>query len=170
MPTSDERFMSWLRDAHAMEEQAEQMLSSLVRRLDDYPELKSEIERHLEVTRKQAERLRGCIDRRKGAPSALKGTMARALGVAQGLSGLFLGDEVVKGMLASYTFEQMEIASYKILIATAEKVGDSETRTVLEEILREEEAMAKWLEEHFKPITLQYLEREESPHASGGGH
>ncbi len=66
MPTSDDRFMSWLRDAHAMEEQAEQMLSSLARRIDEYPELKAQIERHLEVTRKQAERLRGCIDRRKG--------------------------------------------------------------------------------------------------------
>lgn len=166
MPTSDERFMSWLRDAHAMEEQAEQMLSSLVRRLESYPELKSQIERHLEATREQATRLRGCIDRRKGAPSTLKGTMARALGVAQGLSGLFVGDEVVKGVLATYTFEHMEIASYKILIATAEKVGDGETKTVLEEILREEEDMAKWLEAHFKPVTHQYLDREETPQAA----
>lgn len=166
MPTSDETFMSWLRDAHAMEEQAEQVLSSLARRIDDYPELKSQIERHLEVTRKQGERLRGCIERRKGAPSAVKGTMARMLGVAQGLSGLFVGDEVVKGMLATYTFEHMEIASYRILVAAAGKVGDSETKKVLEEILREEEEMAKWLEQHFDPITLQFLGREDTPGAT----
>ncbi|MFW6076850.1 MAG: ferritin-like domain-containing protein [Hyphomicrobiales bacterium] len=166
MPKSDERFMSWLRDAHAMEEQAEQMLSSLARRLDNYPELKTQVERHLEVTRKQEERLRGCIDRRKGAPSTIKGTMARMLGVAQGLSGLFVGDEVVKGVLASYTFEHMEIASYKILIAAAEKVGDTETKTVLEEILREEEEMAKWLETHFAAVTQQYLDRETTPEAT----
>ena len=166
MPKSDETFMSWLRDAHAMEEQAEQVLSSLARRIESYPEMKSQIERHLEVTRKQADRLRGCIERRKGAPSAIKGTMARMLGVAQGLSGLFVGDEVVKGMLATYTFEHMEIASYKILIAAAGKVGDTETKRVLEEILREEEEMAKWLEQHFDPITLQFLGREDSPHAT----
>jgi ferritin-like metal-binding protein YciE len=163
MPNADARFMSWLRDAHAMEEQAEQMLSSLARRIDDYPELKSQIQRHLEVTRKQAERLRGCIDRRKSAPSAIKSTMARMLGVAQGLSGLFVGDEVVKGVLACYTFEHMEIASYKILIASAEKLGDSETKTVLEESLREEEEMAKWLEAHFGAVTQQYLDREATP-------
>jgi ferritin-like metal-binding protein YciE len=166
MPNSEETFMSWLRDAHAMEEQAEQVLSSLARRIDSYPDLKSQIERHLEVTRKQAERLRGCIERRKGAPSAIKGTMAKMLGVAQGLSGLFVGDEVVKGVLATYTFEHMEIASYKILIAAAEKVGDSETKKVLEESLREEEEMAKWLEKHFDPITVQFLGREDTPKAT----
>lgn len=166
MPNSDETFMSWLRDAHAMEEQAEQVLSSLARRIEDYPELKSQVERHLEVTRKQGERLRGCIERRKGAPSAIKGTMARMLGVAQGLSGLFVGDEVVKGVLATYTFEHMEIASYRILVAAAGKVGDSETKQVLEEILREEEEMAKWLEQHFDPITLQFLDREDTPGAT----
>jgi ferritin-like metal-binding protein YciE len=118
------------------------------------------------VTRKQAERLRGCIERRKGAPSAIKGTMAKMLGVAQGLSGLFVGDEVVKGVLATYTFEHMEIASYKILIAAADKLGDAETKKVLEESLREEEEMAKWLEQHFDPVTLQFLDREDTPQAA----
>lgn len=118
MPNSDETFMSWLRDAHAMEEQAEQVLSSLARRIDSYPELKSQVERHLEATRKQAERLRGCIERRK------------------------------------------------ILIAAAGKVGDSETKKVLEEILREEVEMAKWLEKHFDPITVQFLDREDTPQAT----
>ena len=166
MPNSDETFMSWLRDAHAMEEQAEQVLSSLARRIENYPELKSQIERHLEATRRQADRVRGCIERRKGAPSTIKSTMAKMLGVAQGLSGLFVGDEVVKGVLASYTFEHMEIASYKILVAAAEKIGDAETKRVLEEILREEEEMAKWLESHLGSITLQYLGREETPKAT----
>ncbi len=88
------------------------------------------------------------------------------LGVAQGLSGLFVGDEVVKGLLATYTFEHMEIASYKILIAASEKLGDVETKRVLEEIVREEEEMAKWLEARLSPITLQYLGREEMPRAT----
>ena len=166
MPDSNETFMSWLRDAHAMEQQAEQVLSALARRIESYPELKAQIERHLELTRRQEERVRGCIERRKGTPSTIKITMAKMLGVAQGLSGLFVGDEVVKGMLATYTFEHMEIASYKILIAAAEKLGDDDTKRVLEEIVREEEEMAKWLEDHFKPITVQYLRREATAQAT----
>ena len=77
MTNTNETFMSWLRDAHAMEEQAEQVLSSLARRIENYPDLKAQIERHLEVTRSQAERIRGCIERRKGAPSAIKSTARR---------------------------------------------------------------------------------------------
>jgi ferritin-like metal-binding protein YciE len=60
----------------------------------------------------------------------------------------------------------MEIASYKILIATAEQVGDQETKRVCEEILHEEEAMADWLEQNVPSLTKQYLRREETPGAT----
>jgi hypothetical protein len=38
MSDSPEWVVQWLRDAHAMEEQAETMLSALLGRLDNYPE------------------------------------------------------------------------------------------------------------------------------------
>lgn len=52
----------------------------------------------------------------------IKDTTAQAVGMAQALSGLFVRDEVVKGSMASYVFEQMEIAPYRTLIAAAEKM------------------------------------------------
>jgi ferritin-like metal-binding protein YciE len=64
MATAEERIMEWLRDAHAMEEQSEQMLESTARRLEHYPELRARLTSHLEETRRQAERLRRCIERR----------------------------------------------------------------------------------------------------------
>ena len=166
MARTEEMFMRWLRDAHAMEEQSEQILASQARRLQNYPELRERIERHLEETRRHAESIRGCIERRNGGTSMVKDTMAKVVGVAQGLSGLFVNDEVVKGSLADYTFEQMEIASYKILIAAAEKLGDMETKRVCEANLHQEEAMARWLDEHLSSVTQQYLAREEMPHAT----
>jgi ferritin-like metal-binding protein YciE len=60
----------------------------------------------------------------------------------------------------------MEIASYRILIATAEECGDAETRRVCEENLAEEEAMAKWLEDNLSDVTRAYLSRDASPGAS----
>jgi ferritin-like metal-binding protein YciE len=63
--------------------------------------------------------------------------------MAQGFSGIFAGDEVMKGSLASYTFEHMEIASYRILIAAAEEVGDDKTARTCRKILGEEESMAE---------------------------
>jgi len=72
------------------------------------------------------------------------------------------GDEIVKAALATYTFEHMEIGSYRILIATAEALADTETKLVCEQILREEENMARWLEENLPSVTKQYLDREKT--------
>lgn len=60
----DERLMEWLRDAHAMEEQAETMLSSMAGRIEHYPDIKRRIEQHIEETREQARLIRSCIERR----------------------------------------------------------------------------------------------------------
>jgi ferritin-like metal-binding protein YciE len=57
----------------------------------------------------------------------------------------------------------MEIASYKVLIAAAEAAGDMQTARTCEQILKEEEAMARWMEEHLPTLTLDYLHREETP-------
>jgi ferritin-like metal-binding protein YciE len=161
MSKAEERLLEWLRDAHAMEEQAETMLDGLARRLEHYPELRERVEGHLEETRHQADRLEGCIKRRGGSTSLLKTATGKMMGLGQAISGIFVGDEVVKGSMASYTFEHMEIAAYKILIAAAEQVGDVETRTACESILREEEAMAEWLGDNLESVVHQYLRREE---------
>lgn len=155
--------MDWLRDAHAMEEQAEKMLSATSDRLKHYPELKARIDEHLVETREQARLVRTCIERRGGDTSGTKDFMAKMTAMAQGLSGMFVEDEVVKATLASYTFEHMEIASYRALIAAAEAVGDAETQQVCARILPQEEAMAKWLADHLPGTVTKFLSRSETP-------
>ncbi|CAP44121.1 DUF892 family protein [Bordetella petrii] len=65
--------------------------------------------------------------------------------------------------MASYTFEHMEIASYKSLIAAAELAGDAETKRVCEAILPQEEAIAEWLSERIATITQQFVRRDAAP-------
>lgn len=162
MTRAEENLMDWLRDAHAMEQQAEEMLSTTADRLEHYPELKARIQQHLVETRRQAQLVQGCIERRGGGTSATKDALAKMTAMAQGMSGLFVSDEVVKASLASYTFEHMEIASYKVLITAAEKVGDLETKGVCAQILQEEEAMAQWLADHLSGTVIQFLARDEA--------
>jgi ferritin-like metal-binding protein YciE len=149
MHKASDHLQAWLRDAHAMEEQAITMLTSQSRRLENYPELKARIDRHLQETRDQA------------ASSAIKDISGKIVAIGQGLSGLFVSDEVVKGSLASYTFEHMEIASYKILIAAADYAGDQETKRICETILQQEVEMAEWLDQHAAEITRTFLERDQ---------
>jgi len=166
MAKAEERLMEWLRDAHAAEEQAETMLSGFANRLEHYPELKERVQAHVKETQRQAKRVKECIERRDGSTSVLKTAGAKIMGLGQALSGIFVGDEVVKGALAISAFEAMEIASYKILVSAAQKVGDAETATVCGQILREEEAMADWMEKNIEGITGKYLRLEEKPGAT----
>jgi ferritin-like metal-binding protein YciE len=163
MASAEERFMEWLRDAHAMEEQSEQMLESTSNRLENYPELRVRFETHRAVSQRHADRVRQCIERRGGSPSAIKDTAGKLMAFAQGVSGRFVGDEVVKAVLATSTFEQMKITSYEILNSAAKVVGDGEAQRVCEESMRDEEEMALWLEENIEPLTQTYLRREETP-------
>ena len=51
MSTSpEEHYHDWLRDAHAMEEQAESMLKAQSKRLEHYPKLKARIDQHIQET------------------------------------------------------------------------------------------------------------------------
>ena len=109
-------------------------------------------------------------DRIEGAAKQVKGAVKDMAGkvtaTAQGLSGLFVSDEVVKASMASYTFEHMEIASYRCLIAAADAVGDTETSRICQQILQQEEAMAAWLKEQLPQVTRQFLQLSETPGAT----
>ncbi|MET4700655.1 ferritin-like metal-binding protein YciE [Constrictibacter sp. MBR-5] len=158
MATAEERLVEWLRDAHAMEEQAEKMLRDTASRIENYPELKARLESHASETHRQAELLEGCLKRRGASASTMKDLTGKLTALGQGLSGMFVTDEVVKASMASYTFEHMEIAAYRSLIATAEAAGDHETKQICQQILAEEEAMASWMGENISSITRRYLD------------
>ena len=155
-----DRLGQWLRDAHAMEEQAETMLKAQAARLENYPELRQRIERHITETQGQAKRVEQCLERFGAGTSAFKDAGAKMTAMMQGLGGMFAGDEVVKGAMAGYTFEHFEISAYSALIGAAEEVGDQQTAQVCRDILREEEEMAGWLREHLPQVTKQFLGRE----------
>jgi ferritin-like metal-binding protein YciE len=163
MANPEDNFTDWLRDAHAMEKQAETMLTSMAGRLEHYPDLKARIERHVEETRHQAHELESCLERRGVATSAMKDFAGRMAAMGQGLTGMMASDEVVKGAMAGYAFEHMEIAAYRTLIAAAEAVGDAQTKAVCERILAEEVAMADWLEQHLPSVAQTFLQRDAQP-------
>jgi Domain of unknown function (DUF892) len=49
-----DHLIDWLRDAHAMEEQAKTMLESQISRLKHYPEALPRLQQHLAETERQA--------------------------------------------------------------------------------------------------------------------
>ncbi len=158
-----ERLVEWLRDAHAMEAQAETMLNKQASRIEHYPELKARIEQHIAETQNQAKLIEGCLQRYDKSYSGLKDLGGKMMAMGQAMGGMMVNDEIVKGAQMGYVFENLEIASYTILIAAAEAVGDMQTKEVCERILVEEVAMADWLREHLPELTQAYLTRAVEP-------
>ena len=155
----------WLRDAHAMEVGTLDDLERLARRVEHYPQLKARLEQHVEETRGQERRLRELLESMNEGTSAVKQTVTKIAGNLQALISTVFSDEVLKNAIATYAFEHFEIGNYRALIATAEQAGETRAVAVLQENLREEEAMARWLEEQLPEITRQYLQLD----ASGQG-
>ena len=158
-----ERLIEWLRDAHAMEAQAETMLNKQASRIEHYPELKARIEQHITETQNQAKLIESCLQRYDKSYSGLKDLGGKMMAMGQAMGGMMVNDEIVKGAQMGYVFENLEIASYKILIAAAEAVGDMQTKEVCERILVEEVAMADWLRDHLAELTQAYLTRAAEP-------
>lgn len=161
--TREENYHDWLRDAHGMEKQAESMLEAMAKRIDNYPVLKSKIESHLAETREQIGLLEGLIDQCGISRSVLKDTMGKMAAMGQAVGGVFNSDEVVKGAIGGYVFEQFEIACYTSLIRTAEELGDVNGVQVLQKIVAQEIEMAEWMLQHVPEVTTQFLDRSSAP-------
>ncbi|ARD60502.1 hypothetical protein Y71_11430 [Kosakonia radicincitans DSM 16656] len=158
--TPQENYHDWLRDAHAMEKQAESMLSAMSSRIDNYPDLRARIDQHLTETKGQIKLLEEVLDRNNINRSLMKDATSKMSAMGQAVGGMFASDEVVKGSISSYVFEQFEIACYTSLITAAEKVGDIASIDIFKQILAEEKAMAEWAFNHLPDVTEQFLLRD----------
>ncbi|HCE8749472.1 TPA: ferritin-like domain-containing protein [Citrobacter amalonaticus] len=157
-----EHYHDWLRDAHAMEKQAESMLESMAGRIDNYPDLRSKIEQHISETKHQITILEEILDRNNISRSVIKDSMSKMAALGQSIGGIFPSDEIVKGSISGYVFEQFEIACYTSLLAAAQKAGDTASIPAIESILNEEKQMADWLIKHIPQTTEEFLLRSET--------
>jgi len=160
-----DNYIDWVRDAHAMEKQAEAMLSRMVDRLEHYPRLRDRINQHITETQDQQHLIESVLDRLDTSHSVLKDAAGKMTAMGQALGGLFASDEVVKGGISGYVFEHFEIASYSALIVAAEAVGDLEGAQVFRKIKVQEEQMANWLDENLPAVTKKYLSLLDTPGA-----
>jgi ferritin-like metal-binding protein YciE len=148
---------TWLKDAYAMEEGIIPVLDNHAKDARANPVVHERISRHKEETRRHAEMVKQCLNRLGEDTSALKTGMAKAGGFFQGLSTGMAKDELVKNNLADIATEHFEIACYTALARAAEAAGEPDIKRTCEQILREEEEMATFLEEHLPDTVDEFL-------------
>jgi UDP-glucose 4-epimerase len=136
----------YLADAHAIEQQALQLLESAPKLVTD-EELAALFERHLGETEGHERLVRERLEAHGSKPSKVKDAALRIGGLNV---GAFFGgqpDTEAKLVGFAFAFEHLEIAAYELLRRVAERAGDGETATMAREILVEERATAKVLGE-----------------------
>lgn len=152
-----ENICDWLRDAHAMEEQAEKLFSGQAERLKEYTSLRTKLEAELSYIQEHQALLTARIEQLGTSTSTIKDVAGKVVASAQNMSGMMVSDEPVKGILALHTFTQMAIGSYKILVAAAEASGDQDTKRICESILAHTETRALWIETELEAVTRTFL-------------
>jgi ferritin-like metal-binding protein YciE len=158
--TARDIFVVGLRNAHAMETQARELMERQSERLDEYPEVKAKVAAHLQETNEQLKRLEQCLEVLGEATSTLKDTAQSVMANVLAMTHVLAGEEILKNTFANNAFEDFEIAAYKSLLALCGPAGSDDARPHLQASLREEEQMAKWIDANVEKVTLAYLNRE----------
>jgi ferritin-like metal-binding protein YciE len=155
-------YVTGLRNAHAMENQALSIMKPQVQRIENYPQVADLLNRHIGETEGQLRRLETALSELGEDNSTLKDW---ALSMAGGMAAIghsMAGDEILKNAMANFAFEHYEIAAYKSLITLAEANGHASGLAALQANLDEEKAMAAAIEAGLRPLTLQFARRSEA--------
>lgn len=155
-------FIDGVRNAHSVEKQAIQLIERQLERIENYPDVSTKLREHLAETRQQHERLDRILESLDTSRSVLKDM---AMEFSANMGALMHGaadDEILKNTFANNAFENFEIAAYKSLICIAEQGGFSQHVPALQQSLREEEEMARWIDANIETVTRMFIERTKS--------
>lgn len=153
-----ELMLTWLRDAYAMERSLEKVLDKQADHADRANSgAAMRLRQHREETERHAEDIRACLQRHGEDVSKIKTGVGVLAGMFQGMSSGGAADTAMKDCLVGIAGEHFEIAAYRSLIVAAEQLGDLDTAETCRMILRDEEAMADWLEMQLPKVTQQEL-------------
>ncbi len=160
-------YITGLKNAHALESQAIQLLSRQAERIENYPDHASMIRTHLAESETQLKRLESILERHGTSHSMLKDFVTGLTGNIAALAHAPMQDEILKNTFANYAFEHFEIAAYRSLIALAEATGDAQAIPVLQQSLAEEEKTAEMIGAVIEKTTLEYAQREAAGQTAG---
>jgi ferritin-like metal-binding protein YciE len=138
----DAQLDAYLRDAHAIEQQALQLLEAGPGLVDDEG-LARIFREHLEETREHARRLADRLEDRGAGTSKLKDLGLRAGGLNLGAFFAAQPDTTAKLSGFAFAFEHLEIGAYELLARVAARASDEETAAVAEANLLDERAAAE---------------------------
>jgi ferritin-like metal-binding protein YciE len=152
-------FVTGLKNAHGVEHQALALIDRQLDHLANYPEVADMLRQHRGETEQQIERLEEILHGFNESHSTLKDLGLSLSGNMAAIAHVFAPDEILKNSFANFAFENFEAAAYKSLITLADAGSFVSATPLLQTSLREEQAMAAWVDENNASLTMKYVER-----------
>jgi len=131
-----------LMDAHALEEQATELLDKGSKIAGD-DEIAAIYRAHLLQTQEHARYVAERLQAHGASPSKVKDAVGKAGALGIGTLTQAAPDTPMRLASAAFAFENLEVATYRLMRSLAERAGDAETVSVAERILEQEEAAAE---------------------------
>ena len=154
-----DQLVSYLKDAHALEQQSLQVLGRAVKIAGD-PQLEQLYHGHILETKEHDRYVSERLEAYGESPSTLKDAASRVGAVGLGLGAQAAPDTPGRLAVAAYAFEHLEIASYELLKRVARLAGDEETVNVAERILDDERLAAEKIAQSFDMAAERSLEEQ----------
>ena len=175
----DTKLIQYLNEAHAKEKELETALQAHIAMTTRSP-YRKRLRQHLTETKSHAKQLERRIKQlgadsravkalQEAATTAVGKAVATAKGPVDTLRGIGEQEQMLKNAKQEYSEEAKEIATYKSIVAFAEKVGDRETAKIARSILREEERMASFLARQIDTLTKAVVQAEIPAAERNGG-
>jgi ferritin-like metal-binding protein YciE len=175
----DAKLVQYLSEAHSKEKELETALQAHIGMTTRAP-YRKRLRQHLTETKGHARQLERRIKQLGGSGGAVQAAqrtattvVGKAVATAKGpvdtLRGVGEQEQMLKNAKQEYSEEAKEIATYKSIVAFAEKVGDRETAKVARGILREEERMASFLDRQITTLTNAVVQTEVPAGERNGG-
>jgi ferritin-like metal-binding protein YciE len=151
-------YLGSLRNTHAAEQQGLQQMERQLDGLERYPEYVALLQRHIQVTRIQLERIEQALSEAGGEVSSVKEAVTGTAGTIGAAVHALAQDETLKNLYAGYAYQFEQIAAYRSLSVIAERAGFPQHSSWINQSIQEEEEAARAAEALFEPVTNQYLD------------
>ena len=159
---AENQLVAWLDDAYAMESGLIPILQAHATAADSAaPFVAARLREHITETRQHASRLEQCLRVLGTTPSTAKSTFSSLMGSVESVSTAAFLDQLVKNMLMDYGSEQFEVGCYTALSTAARALGHPDIAAACEENLKEDQEMARWLQQDRPETVTQPLRRQQ---------
>ena len=153
------QLVKYLEDVHSTEQNAIAQLQDGANSADDEA-LAAAFRDHLVETEQHEHLIAERLEAYDASPSTVKDATQKGIAKVTGAVAKSAPDTSGKLAIQAYSFEHLEIASYRMLRQVARRAGDEQTIAVADRILAQEQAAAQKLGDLLDQVADRDLERQ----------